>query len=673
MNLNTEKDGIGSDGHEPRSYAAKRAGTHEDAPYPEKRSCTDGGRKIALLVDCVFRVVLPTVDDTRLNGKRYLRCEDELAFAEAMFPAATAIVKGRWFWLDCDGTDNYQFSYEYACLAAGARRMLMGLWRGLEAGAASEFRERLCGLALEAFRRGSSRWLAVLHPEHVWEREIQRERPAESCIVAEYVRHTSEPDAVVRRVVSDNHAERLLDKELALVECINALVTRGHCDVALRFAQGHMIAKRAGDMLTTQLSAKRPMSEVRLVLAACRGRGMLDCDLAYHWFPRLADEIPVIFSSPEYDADDAEWLLDSVSEIARRGVNLCSFSFVVETCHDPRKLACLARYRDTCRADFERAPLFVRTGGDHGFCASFVRALGLGKADVLEHLKPVWEMAPPARRSSLLCNWASYTLSVDGALWLLRNTECLDGVALAAVFSLGDDPRMQDLVRSWLRHPQFADMADNLAALGCFHRRAMAVRVHAALLVSFHADVTMDALLWTADLTGSDPAALFARTTHHPTAPVCDAVRKAARSHPEWFNHQQLLYLLQRNERDLVDALAGTVVADDIARNFAAAHTWLREGLDPWHIRMLPWLARRGHHVAAVSEKLVETCVARVADAPQSLSPTDITAVTHLISPAPVAPDRRASWCATLAGLSRRGYAGLALLLADVVGVAGVL
>jgi hypothetical protein len=650
--------------------------------YPRKRQCrsvTGDERRVVQLVDIVLRVVLPAVDEGN-NGVRYLNQVDELAFAEAVFPLATTLVRERWFWT----TDDHV----RACLSAGARRVLLRAFRDAASGQElASMREALPHRAQEAFESGSSRVLAVVREDLLWGND-------RAPIVQLYATCTNDPEDCVARVMARIAVQPWFG--ILRHDILIKLASRGHGSVAGRIVAGELAACGSGGaardgfakdlcaIMMAQVRASRPMDEVRRVVEVCEHAGVSAAECGACWGDALPHAATMVLTDPTYDVDDAKWLIDNLGASratqqtpdAREHSGGPHFlSYAEGKCLDVRKLVYLSeRWKNHWTA--------------HSSNESFLGAFLRGKLDVLEYLKPTWVGEPRKQRADILCTCMWRCPAVASVLWLTRNPECFADIPIGEVFRL--DGRMGLLVEGCMHDPQFPGMMSTLESLGAFTRSAIADYIRDIIAHCARCIESTDALLWLADVAGLQPARLFRKMTPQPPdEPIPGIYRDAARRHPEWFKHQQVCYLLVRGDLESVDELARSRpdLVDEVARAYSACGAWDctqsicsdfprcgrwglygpydTEGIHRSWLRLVPWLARRGHPVAHIGDISMRGCIPWDSSSP--LSPEEVAAVVHLLGRSPIC--FHDEWRRNLSYLSSQGHASLAGLLADIVGV----
>jgi hypothetical protein len=691
---------------------------NEGAQYQVKRVCRgvsspDSARR---LVDIVFGVVLPTVDE-QCGGKRSLRPIDELAVAEATYPLATAHVDRRWFWAPRDRAR--------LCLAAGARRLLVGMLRdGCAPGPEiADLRSHVAELALQAFSEGSSRVLSTTASSTP---SIVNNIAFSGDAIESYARRSEDSGDVIATT-----AELLPCTDDAKVAVAVALAGRGHCDAAVRLAAGaarrssRLLADVARRLAVRQLSAGRPIDEVRRMLDCCRASGMTDAEFSVAYDDRLYVAVMTAVGHDGYTADDLTLLVDTLpAEEHRRTFPFPSipddedgeaFGFL-EQLADLRKIDWVLQHCSTPRRTRKCVKEF------------FVGALAYGRVDVLEHLEPRWRLLSHKARRGTVVSFVFHrdehgAAPVGSVIWLLASEDSPTDNPLVRMLT---QPCGYNVLKRCLPDPRFPAIARQLEESG------VAIRAAIRSVWSSAVRWTLDSLQWAAELTGWMPSSRFQSvdvgnsaiglahqfafafqqqdngipeteqrrfirelTTRDSTRweAVRRLMREAATSHPDWFTHRQLCDLLITHEFDTVDAVsvARPDVVDEIARAYAqcgawtcaqacaacglpSASEWGPNGprdtptFEPSWLPLIPWLGKRGHRIATISEATVARyCLFRTPD------PTTGSLlsgpVARLIGPVPLQPGRVGVWRDLLSALSEQGCADLALSLAAVVGV----
>jgi hypothetical protein len=700
-----------------------------------KRVCVDGGDApsssasvVGALARTVVDVVLRSVDEQRA-GARYLSHQDELAFAEAVFPWATESVQGRWF---CSQRD-----YVRACLAAGARRLLMSLFREGAPGVTRGVRLGvLAGCAERAVARGSSRPLEVVAPVVIW----AQTRPSLSDL-SFYIGTTNEPAEAVLRTVRLSQLGSRGDTPRTTGGCpltavrpttreydaLRRLVERGYIDVAVAVLGGLLggdsesiadavrpmfrVSRRSGkwgtggdrELVLRPTITTWTVTSLRRFAEGCRAIGMLDADVRRVWSPEVVTE--AISRQPGYhhepgDLDDAAWLVDFLWGGESGG----------------RAEAHKAMFRLACRTDdtatIERVEKRFRAN-KQDTCTCLVDAMKEVHMHTLAYLKLHWrrlsDTTPATAVEHVLEGVIVHAFPLSTVRWFFSKNGMCARVKPKHARIL--EWQAHSFVQSFLGDAECAVGMAELVDRGAVTTECLADCV-AHIVSDIRTDVAWapETIEWAAEITHTDPARLFCTVD----AVVLPAYMRASREraaalHPEWFSSATVWRMMANGDTEALDRLAEhrpELVADvakdcssrdvcswaSIAKGDRSAHLLGAEppavGADaapvtalaqpfmpvdrvrPDVVRTTRWLARRGHPAVPLGEHTLIEAVKRFGTPGSRTLAEDIVSAASSCRPSGAsAAERAVLWYPVLHDLSESGHADLALRLAAMLHV----
>jgi hypothetical protein len=555
---------------------------------------------------------------------RYLSHDDELAFADAVYPRATKRIRARWF---CSAADHAE-----ACCRAGARRLLMSAIRDHpslterpERPPAVVDRDRRRALRRCVWRAlwdGSSRALAGVNVTNVL-------GPRNCCgecncgcgadcpgdcmgatasqfvdrVALEYVARTSDSSEAVLAAIRlirecSGPGSSLLDREAMC----GKLIQRGFCSVAatvlaedtrrlsscataandeMAFAKAawrttwrvyyagcdlwRKANKRRTDCLALAVSIRRFM-------AACRAAGMsshafVSSALSSESLDLKAVNTLLLYRNAE--KDDTEWIAD---DAICRALNGASESGYVpgNWGSTPFETACWTNDAEKIATAEKHGPV-----PDALYDACFDHAIEAGHAVTAAYLSAThWHQVGPAlgvirdRRPTPMpiINWilASPPLPELEAARSFRHNLVLGADFLS-------DPACQDA---------FAELVERRIAT-----RESLVQSVRRIVADDHAcaDVswTPETIIWVAGLIGTTPADLFDRSgVYTSQCALCGTkaalYRTVAWSHPDWYTTAHAEELLSSGETEALDvlAVARPDIVDLAARAYASSAHW---------------------------------------------------------------------------------------------------